>query len=119
MGAAFTYVQPDENHPETFIAVHDFGISYFSISLSLNVILTCMIIARIFSHNRNIRKVAGGSFGTFRIYDAIVTMLVESFALYAGSFLLFIATWGPGNDIQNVFYQFLIAAQVRTTFTFP
>ena len=114
-GAAFTYVQPDENHPETFTAVRDFGISYFSVSLSLNVILTFMIIARIFSHNRGFQKVMGGPFRTAKIYNAVMTTLVESFALYASSFLLFIATWASGKPIQNVFYQFLIAAQVRTT----
>jgi len=118
MGIAFTYVRPDTNRPKTYVAVHGFGISWFSISLSLNVLLTLMIIIRLISHNRELRKALGTPIGTVGIYKTVVTMLVESFALYAGVFLLYITTWGPKNFSAYVFFPILAASQVRVVLTF-
>ena len=119
MGIAFTYVRPDTNRPKTYVVVHGFGISWFSISLSLNVLLTIMIITRLVLHNRELRKALKIPVGTFGIYKTIVTMLVESFALYAGVFLLYITTWGPKNFAAYVFFPILAASQVRIALTFP
>ena len=119
MGIAYTYVRPDDNRPKTFVAVHNFGISWFSISLSLNVLLTIMIITRLVLHNRELRKALKIPVGTFGIYKTVVTMLVESFALYAGVFLLYITTWGPKNVAAYVFFPILAASQVRTSLKFP
>ena len=57
------------------------ALPYFSISLSLNVLLTLMIVIRLILHTRNIRA-AMGIAGSGRLSKAIVTMLIESCALY-------------------------------------
>lgn len=116
MGIAFTYMKPDNNPPETFAMAHDFGISYFSISLSLDILLTLMIITRLVLHNMAIRVAPETPAGAIWTYKAIVTMLVESFALRAGSFLLFIGTWASGSGVEYLFFPILAATEVCTAF---
>ena len=50
------------------------------------------------------------------LYNTVITMLVESSALYAVSFLLFIATWAAKNSVTYVFFPILAQAQVRAVF---
>jgi hypothetical protein len=91
------------------------GISYFSISLSLNVLLTLMIVTRLILHSRNIRKAMGARDRPVGSYlGTIVTILVESSSLYAISFVLFIGPWRANNSIQYVFFPILAEVQVRT-----
>ena len=97
----------------------DSGTSYNSISLSLNVILTLMVISRLAWHTRNIRKAIGASDTVVGSYTTIVTMLVESYALYAVIFLLYMITFATNNSIDFVFGGFLGPAQVRAIFALP
>ena len=80
---------------------------YFSLSLSLNVILTLMLTAGIVLKSRPSRAA-----GIDR-YRAIVVMLVESCALYAVSSLLVIGPWAAGNNIALLFLAVLGETQVR------
>ena len=96
-----------------------FGISYFSISLSLNVILTLMIVIRLVLHRGNLRKVLGTSDGTSGLYTAIVTMFIESYALYAIAFLLYIVPWALGSHVATLFAPFIGPAQVCAVIGFP
>ena len=96
-----------------------FGISYFSISLSLNVILTLMIVIRLVLHRRNLRKVLGASDGTSGLYTAIVTMFIESYALYAIAFLLYIVPWALGSVVVTLFAPVIGPAQVCAVIGFP
>jgi hypothetical protein len=95
------------------------GLSFFSISVSLNVIVTLMIVFRLVLHSRNIRSALGARAGSGGVYNAIVTVLVESCALYAVSFLLFIGPWSAAHSVQYVFFPILIEIQVRATLCFP
>ena len=86
-------------------------LSYYSISFSLNVILTLMIIVRIALHTRNTRAAMGitgiGGLGT-----AIITMLVESCALYAASVLPVIGSIGANSQMEEFFGSILPLTQV-------
>lgn len=120
MGITFTYyqiTQPDTSYWST-VALN-FNYPYFSISLSLNVILTLMIVIRLAIHNRNFRDAIGAPAGTSGLYKAIVTMLVESCALYAINFLLFIGAWGAQSHVSDVFFPLLADTQVGAGPTFP
>ena len=97
----------------------NFGISYFSISLSLNVTLTLMIVVRLALHRRNLRKALGTSNESNGLYTAIFTMLIESYTLYAIDFLLYIVPWALGSSIVTVFSSFLGPIQVRAVIAFP
>ena len=112
MGIVFTYTisQPSDTWDPIDI---NLGLSYFSISVSLNVILTLMIVIRLILHSRNIQNAMGAEARATRIYKTIVTMLIESSALYAASFILYIGPWGANSDISDVFFSLLVDTQVR------
>ena len=88
------------------------SLPYLSISLSLDVLLTLMIVIRLILHTKNTHTATGGA-GVGGVYRAVVTMLVESCALYAVSSLLVIGPWGAKNAAANIFFPILTQTQVR------
>ena len=90
------------------------GIPYFSISISLNILLTLLIVVQLVTHSRNIRNAVGAGAGG--VYNAIVTMLIESSALYAVSSILFIGPWGANSWVADIFLPILAQNQVRGRF---
>lgn len=113
MGIIFTYqgARP-VSLLSTANAIQIFGVPYYTISLSLNVIITLMIVVRLILHSKNIRRAMGTPAGTSGLYKTIVTMLVESSALYAVSYLLFIGPWGAQSSVSNAFFPILATTQV-------
>ena len=105
-------------HANSELAVNAWaGLVYLSISFSLNVLLTLMIIIRIVLHVRNTRAAVGIN-GIGGLSKAIVTMLVESCALYAVSTLLVLGSLGAdngGSPITNFFLPILTQTQVRVS----
>ena len=89
------------------------SLPFYATSISLNVLLTLMIIIRLILHKRNIRNAVGTAHKPGGPYDAVVTMLVESCALYAITYLLYIVTWVIENPAQLMFYPLLAMTQVR------
>lgn len=93
--------------------------TYLSICVSLNVLITLMIIARLALHSRNIRNAIGASSGVGGLYTTIITMLVESSAIYAVGYLLYIGTNVAGSYTGFIFSPLLGEIQVRTVPTLP
>jgi len=88
--------------------------AYISISLSLNVLLTLMIVVRLLLHSWNVRTTTGSApVGTGGLYKSIATMLIESSALFAVSSLLAIVLWAISHPLSNVFSPILAETQVR------
>ena len=87
-------------------------IPYFSISLSLNILLTLMIVIRLFLHNRNIHAIMGAPVGISGLHKTVITMLTESCALYAVSSLLVIGQ--SSSRISYLFMPILFEVQVRS-----
>ena len=86
-------------------------IIYLSISISLNVLLTLMIVIRLFLHSRGIRAATNAPGGIGGLYKATITMLIESCALFTVSSLLVV---GPSNSgISYAFFPILAETQVR------
>ena len=50
---------------------------YLSVSVSLNILLTLMIVIRLILHTRNVRTAMGMS-GIGGLYKTIIVMLIES-----------------------------------------
>ena len=88
------------------------AIPYYAITLLLNILLTSMIVVQLVHHARNARAAMGVS-GIGGLYTAIVTMLVESCALYAVNLLLVIGPWAGRSHITNFFAPLLTETQVR------
>ena len=87
-------------------------IPYYSISLSLNILLTLMIAVRLILHARDTRAVMGKP-GIGGLYKAIVAMLAESCALYAVNSLLYLGLLGAENRVLYTFSPILRQTQVR------
>ena len=117
-GIAVFYFRTKPLNDDNVIPVFDLDISYFSISIALNVLLTLMIVIRLIRHDKDVRKALGTPTGISGLYKAVVAMLIESSALYAVSSLLYIGLWGANNTVSDIFLQIFIAAQVRDFF-FP
>ena len=85
---------------------------YYSITLSLNTLLTLMIVIRLIVHARNTRAAMGVP-GIGGLYKVIVATLIESSAIYGVSSLLVIVSWASTNPVVNVFLPILRETQVR------
>ena len=95
----------------------DFGLPYFTISVSLNVLLTLMITIRLILYSRNIRGDMGARIGVSSLYRTTVTMLIESSALYAVTSLLFIGLYAAHNYVSDIFLPVLAQVQVSFFYT--
>ena len=114
MGVMFIYYQVSQPDTREWSSIaRSFNYPYFAISHSLNVFLTLMIVARLVLRNRNIRSAMGIPTGTGGLCNAVFTTLIESFSLYAISFLLFVGPWSAGSPIANMFFPILVETQVR------
>jgi hypothetical protein len=52
-----------------------------------------------------------------KLYKAIITIVSESSAIYAVTFLLWIGTWATNNPAEYFFFPLLAQAQVCDVFT--
>ena len=115
MGIMLIYQTSQPNSSIWNSVAINFGLPYFSISISLNILLTLMIVARLVLHSREIRTALGAPSGLTGLYKAIITMLVESSALYAVNSLLFVGPWGAGSHAADIFLPILAETQVCTS----
>ena len=92
--------------------------AYYSICLSLNILLTLMIIVRLVLHGRNIPQATGASDRTVGLWSNVVTVLVESCALYAAALLLFIIPYATRSYIMSIPEGVVANCQVRDVLAF-
>jgi len=125
-GIATLYFQYNSYIFITVPGLPKFGIPYLSISVSLNVLLTLMIVIRLVLHGRIIRNAAGSLAGISGLYKTISTMLIESCALFSVSSLFVVGAltavvYGRtlnalaiGGFVVDIFFPILAEIQVRT-----
>ncbi|KAF9010828.1 hypothetical protein BDQ17DRAFT_1299432 [Cyathus striatus] len=77
-----------------------FGVAYWSLSISLNVILTLLISGRLWYFRRRIKAVLGAEHTS--TYTSVLSMLVESAALYSITLTIFVISYARGSAFQNV-----------------
>ena len=118
MGIMFIYHTSQPGCKACIIDTIAIGTPYFSISVSLNVLLTLMIVTRLVLHSRDIRDSMGPLVRLDGLYKAIVTVLIESCSLYAITFVLFIGTWATTSSLEFVFFPILAQTQVRAVLAF-
>ena len=94
------------------VSLKNISVSHYSISISLNVLLTLMIVARLVLHSRNIRTSMGIA-GIGGLCKVIITMLIESSVIYATSSLLVIWLLGTGMGGSSGFLFILAETQAR------
>ena len=89
------------------------SITYTSISLSFNVILTLVFLVRFVLRHGNIRAATGSPTGLSGLCKTTATMFIESSALYAINSLLLIGVRGASSSAEAIFLPVLGQVQVR------
>lgn len=77
-----------------------FTLPYFTISVSLNIILTLLLVGQLLRMSYDLRKTMGKNHAA--TYISIAAMLLESATPYAAVGLIFIITYARNSDVQNL-----------------
>ena len=119
MGIAHIYQNAGAGSNSATATVVNVDTAYYSISLSLNVLLTLMIVIRLIVHVRNIRKATGASNSSSGLHTttaAVATMLVESYAIYAVTLLAYVVSSNFQAWVVALFSPAIGTIQVRAVF---
>ena len=95
------------------------SLPYFIITLSLNILLTIMIIARLASRSRNIQNAMGVSTGTSKLFKVIASIFAESCLLFLINSLLFLPSSIIGGGLAFISFPALAQSQVSIVYAFP
>ena len=88
-----------------------FTLPYFTISISLNIILTLLLVGRLLYMSHNARRSLGDEHAA--TYISVAAMLVESATPYAATSLIFIITYARNSNVQNLVLPVLSQIMVR------
>lgn len=88
----------------------NFALTYFSVSLTLNILTTVLILVRLFQYRYEMTRSLGKAHGKY--YTSVAAMLVESASLYAACSLLFLVPYVLNHPLQNIFMQVLSQVQI-------
>ncbi|KAJ7876049.1 hypothetical protein B0H14DRAFT_34037 [Mycena olivaceomarginata] len=77
-----------------------YGTSYYTLSLGVNIILTLLIIGRLLVYRRNLLENLTAAHGAH--YVSLITIIVESAALYSLFALLFLITYAINHPTNQV-----------------
>jgi hypothetical protein len=88
-----------------------YGTSYYAISLSVNILLTILIAARLLMYRRR-AMLAALPHGHATHYVSLAAIFVESAALYSIVALAFIISYALNNPINQIFLCMASSAQV-------
>lgn len=90
----------------------NFGLPYFIITISLNVVITSLIAVRLLVYRYRMAQAFPDGNASVAPYASIATLLIESSTLYAIFSLLFIGPYAAGSHLSNVFLPILTQVQV-------
>ena len=116
MGILIIYNTCRREHSAAIYVVDHLAIPYYSIVLSLNVILTLTIVIRLALHSKDIRDAMGPLSRPDKLYKTIITILIESSALYAINFIAFFGQWRGKESVGAALFPLISQVQVRAVF---
>lgn len=116
MGIMFSYQISTQGSSGVFSFGINFGLLYFSVTLSLNILLTLMIVSRLTWHSWTVWKAMGDASQVNGLYKTVITMIIESFALYTITYVAFLVLWGAMTNAPNLFAASLSSIQVIAPF---
>jgi len=110
--------------PYNMLGLPSFSVPHLSISVSLNILLTLMIVIRLILHARKVRTATGSLAGISGLYNTVSTMLIESCTLFSITSLLVVGALAVyiysspdismiGGFIVDIFVPILAEIQVR------
>ncbi|CAA7268541.1 unnamed protein product [Cyclocybe aegerita] len=95
-------------------ATETFTLIYGVISLSLNIILTVMIVVRLYLHRRRVVRAIGARHGSQ--YTGIIAMLIESAFVLDVVVIWFIVAFAIGSPLANIPLSTLVQVQTIASF---
>ncbi|KAF7321929.1 hypothetical protein MKEN_00715300 [Mycena kentingensis (nom. inval.)] len=90
---------------------HRIGTAYFTVSLGSNIILTLLIIGRLYSYRRKLLRTQAIPAEMTTHYISLATVIVESAALYSTFAALFLITYAIDNPTNQVWLGVASACQ--------
>ncbi len=90
-----------------------YGESYYAISLGVNIMLTILIILRLYMYRRRLLTSLPPEHA--RHYVSLATIVVESAALYSVFAILFLITYAVGHPTNQIFLGVASSTQVCLT----
>ena len=95
-----------------------FGLAYWSLSVAVNVVVTALIVLRLYTARRRLAEAMGtAGRDSGKLYTNVSAILVESAALYTIPAIIFLVGYGIG-DVLNASVDALEVIQVRQNCTF-
>lgn len=88
-----------------------FGTAYYSLSIGMNVFLTLLITGKLLLYRHRFKNTSTSSTDPVQFYTSLLTIFVESAALYSTFAICFLISYGINNPINQVFLSFTTAAQ--------
>ncbi|RPD60192.1 hypothetical protein L226DRAFT_571168 [Lentinus tigrinus ALCF2SS1-7] len=91
------------SRPDASLWTHttvQFSLPYFSISISLNILLTLLLVGRLYYMSARAKRAIGREHAA--TYSSIASMLIESAVPYAIAGLIFIITYARNSNVQNL-----------------
>jgi len=82
------------------------ALSYWSISISFNVLVTILICARLLVMRQRLKKSKLGQ-DTHSPYTTVAAMLIESAVIYSATGLAFLISFGVNSPVQNLWLPLL------------
>jgi len=86
----------------------NYAVPYWSLTISLNIVVTLLISGRLFMLRKRMRDALGPQYA--KKYTSAIAMLVESAAIYTGTGLLFLISYARNSYIQNLIWPILVSA---------
>lgn len=81
----------------------NFGVPYFTLSATLNVLVTAIITTRLLLYRRKIRQSLGTGQASSIPYASIAAIIIESSMIYTGLELLFIVPYALNSQVASLF----------------
>ncbi|KAJ8519043.1 hypothetical protein ONZ45_g3971 [Pleurotus djamor] len=90
----------------------DYGVPFWSISMTLNILLTVLLVARLLYARHKIRSALGPTYG--QTYTDIVAITIEAALPYALVCLVFIILYAMKNTAEILFNPMMLQVQCLT-----
>ncbi|KZT08377.1 uncharacterized protein LAESUDRAFT_676421 [Laetiporus sulphureus 93-53] len=90
-------------------ATVDFSLPYFALSMSLNVIVTTMLVVRLLYMRRRVASALGPEHG--KMYTSIAAIVVESALPYGVVSFIFLVSYGLQSNVSNLFLNLLVQVE--------
>ncbi|KAJ7577927.1 hypothetical protein C8J56DRAFT_1031238 [Mycena floridula] len=108
MGILLIYTSAQQGHTFNSADAVEFGTTYFSISLSLTVIVTLIVVARLVYLQRLVSKALGNTSEYRYHYISAWSIILESSAMYSVVGFIFLVLYNKNNPVSNIFTQWMV-----------